>query len=100
MGEFQIHTSVFASSSLLMGALMRAGFQTFSVSRSFTSSFMESFLCITGFLPFALPFGIFLFITGCYIQHEALISLSFQSIHYHNIHISKSYQQIKKRHFL
>jgi len=95
-GEFQIHTSVFASSSLLLLAFMRAGFHAFSVSRSFTSSFRESVICITGLLPFALPCWLFLFATGCYTQEEALISSSFQSIHYHNIHLSKIYQQVNK----
>lgn len=96
IGEFQIHTSVFASSSLLLGAFMRAGFHAFSVSRSFTSSFRESVICITGLLPFALPCWLFLFATGCYIQHKGLISSLFQSIHYHNIHLSKNYQQVNK----
>jgi len=96
IAEFQIHTSVFASSSLLLGAFMRAGFHTFSVSRSFTSSFRESIICITGLLPFTLPCWLFLFGTGCYIKEEALISSSFQSIHYHNTHLSKNYQQVNK----
>jgi len=95
-GEFQIHTSVFASSSLLLATFMRVGFHAFSVSRSFTSSFRESVICITGLLPFALPCWLFLFATGCYIQEEGLISSSFRSIHYHNIHLFKNYQQVNK----
>jgi hypothetical protein len=87
MREFQIHTSVFASSSLLTEIFMRVGFHAFSVSRSFTSSFRESVICITGLLPFALPCWLFLFATGCYIQHEGLISSLFQSNHYHNKHL-------------
>lgn len=96
MGEFRIHTSVFASSSLLVGVFIRAGFHAFSVSRSFTSSFRESVICITGLLPLVLPCWLFLFATGCCIQHEGLISLSFQSIHYHKIHLSKNCQQVNK----
>jgi len=95
-GEPQIHTSVFASSSLLLGTFMRVGFHAFSVSRSFTSSFRESVICITGLLPFTLPCWLFLFATGCYIQQEGLISSLFQSIHYQNTHLSKNYQQVNK----
>lgn len=80
----QIHTSVFASSSLVLGSFIRVGFHAFSVSRSFTSSFSDSVICITGLLPFTLPCWLFLFVTGCCTQYEGNTT-SVQNTHFHRI---------------